>query len=177
MSAIQPSLFESQPFQQSRARARRHDPPTSKAAAKLFPATEFEALVLDALRSHPRGLTSHEAATILDRDLVSVSPRFRPMAEKNLIIATAETKEGTERAEVDRMEGPLASGGAVKGQEMENKIREIRRRLRCRPAGETARRPIAGDLSLGARRQKPTPRQGTGDSVSRRAPRREAVGG
>lgn len=85
--------------------------------------------------------------------------------------------EGAERTEVDRVEGALVSGDAFKGQAMENKIREIRRRLRCCPAGEAPRRSVAGDLSLGARRQNPTPRQGTSDPVSRRAPRREAVGG
>jgi hypothetical protein len=69
------------------ARARRSDPDTSKSAAHSVPVAELEAKVLRALRDHPRGLTSHEVAELLDMPLVSVSPRFKPLTVKNLVRA------------------------------------------------------------------------------------------
>ena len=76
------------------ARARRRDPDTSKAAARSVPVAELEGKVLEALRNHPRGLTSHEVAKLLGAELVSVSPRFKPLQEKNLVLPTAERRKG-----------------------------------------------------------------------------------
>lgn len=88
MSA-QASLFDLDP-----ARARRSDPETSKAAARSIPVADLEKRVLEALRDHPLGLTSHDVANLLDLDLVSVSPRFRPLVEKGLILETSERRSG-----------------------------------------------------------------------------------
>lgn len=63
------------------ALARRADPPTARAAAARARTTNLEALVLDVLRAHPAGLTAHEVAAALGRDLVSVSPRMRPLCD------------------------------------------------------------------------------------------------
>ena len=94
MSA-QASLFETAPpALREVGRSRRRDPDTSKAAARSTPVAELEGRVLEALRNHPRGLTSHEMAKLLAVDLVSVSPRFRPLAEKFLVIPTAERRAG-----------------------------------------------------------------------------------
>lgn len=63
------------------ALTRRADPPTSRAAAARVRTTNLEALVLNVLRAHPAGLTAHEVAAALGRDLVSVSPRMRPLCD------------------------------------------------------------------------------------------------
>lgn len=62
------------------ALARRSDPATSRAAAARVNTSDPESLVLNALRAHPVGLTSHEVAALLNRELVSVSPRMRPLS-------------------------------------------------------------------------------------------------
>ena len=90
--AEQPGLF--QVLEQTPARARRRDPQTSKAAAGSVPVADLEARVLETLRNHPGGLTSHEVARLLNMELVSVSPRFRPLAEKNLVLPTAARRKG-----------------------------------------------------------------------------------
>lgn len=87
----QPSLFDTQP---PPARSRRSDPPTSKSAARCVRATYLEGAVLEVLRLNPRGLTSHEVSAWLDLPLVTVSPRFRPLVNKNLIIDSGEKRAG-----------------------------------------------------------------------------------
>jgi hypothetical protein len=86
----QASLFDTQPP----ARSRHTDPPTSKSAARRVDVNHYEALVLRALRFHPNGMTSHEVAVYLDLPLVTVSPRFRPLVNKNLIIDSGEKRAG-----------------------------------------------------------------------------------
>jgi hypothetical protein len=88
--SIQASLFDSPPI----AHSRYADPPTSKAAAKNLDTNYLENIVLDALRSHPLGLTSHEVASITGLSLVTVSPRFRPLVNKNLIVDSGEKRSG-----------------------------------------------------------------------------------
>lgn len=75
--------------------ARTTDPHTSHAAAGaiLVKIPELERHVLDALRAHPNGLTIWETALYLGMDSWSISPRFRPLARKNLIYE-ATTKLG-----------------------------------------------------------------------------------
>lgn len=70
------------------ALTRRADPPTSRAAAARVSTTDLEALVLNVLRAHPSGLTSHEVAAALGRELVSVSPRMRPLCAKGRVRET-----------------------------------------------------------------------------------------
>jgi len=77
------------------AYARRSDPETSHEAAESIRPTELEADVLSVLKgTGDNGATSHELAAIMHLDLVTVSPRLRPLARKGLIIETAERREG-----------------------------------------------------------------------------------
>jgi hypothetical protein len=87
----QPSLFDNLP---PPGAARRRDPETSKAAARHVDTNQLEAIVLDALRSHPRGLTSHQIASLTGLSLVTVSPRMRPLVRKNLIVDSGEKRAG-----------------------------------------------------------------------------------
>ena len=102
----QPSLFDSPEkraiaadtkefIEQFRSGSSRHsDPPTSKAAARSVDTNHLEALVVEAMRRHPSGMTSHEVAAYLDLSLVTVSPRFRPLVNKNIIIDSGEKRAG-----------------------------------------------------------------------------------
>lgn len=67
------------------ARARRTDPETSHEAAATVDTSELEALVLDTLRRHPNGLTSHRVAEITGESLVTISPRMKPLETKGLV--------------------------------------------------------------------------------------------
>lgn len=89
----QPSLFDVQP-PPAPARSRQSDPPSSKAAARSVDTNHLERLVVQALRAHPAGMTSHEVAAYLDLSLVTVSPRFRPLVNKNLIVDSGEKRAG-----------------------------------------------------------------------------------
>ena len=61
---------------------------TSHAAAASVNVSAAEAVVLAALRAAgERGMTSHEIASATGRDLVSVSPRMRPLCEKGKVRA------------------------------------------------------------------------------------------
>jgi hypothetical protein len=75
-------------------RARSVDPDTSKKAAASFPVAELESRVLEALRWSGKGLTTHELSWFLKVDLVSVSPRMRPLVEKNLVVDSGERRRG-----------------------------------------------------------------------------------
>lgn len=68
------------------AHARTTDPQTSKDAAQRVNAAELEARVLAVLRVAPEGKTSHEIAAVLDRPLVSVSPRMKPLESRGLVV-------------------------------------------------------------------------------------------
>lgn len=67
------------------ALARQRDPATARAAAARVDTTALEGAVLDALRANPAGLTSHEIAECLNRDLVSISPRMRPLCGRGMV--------------------------------------------------------------------------------------------
>lgn len=73
------------PEQLAFALVRRSDPPTSRAAAERVNVSDLQALVLNVLRAHPAGLTSHEIAAATGRDLVSISPRMRPLVQKRQV--------------------------------------------------------------------------------------------
>lgn len=75
------------------ALSRRTDPSTSHVAAAKVDTSKLEAIVLDALRQSPQGLTSHQIASQLRLSLVTVSPRMRPLVRKGLITDTARTIE------------------------------------------------------------------------------------
>jgi hypothetical protein len=90
--AVQPSLFDNPPAREA-GRARRRDPETAKKAAAAVRVGELEGLVLGRLRSHG-GMTTHELAAALSVDLVSISPRMRPLVEKGLARDSGERRRG-----------------------------------------------------------------------------------
>jgi predicted transcriptional regulator len=91
---MQPNLFQILDQAPTPGRARRRDPDTSKKAAAAAPVAELEARVLRALKITHAGLTTHELAWLLKVDLVSVSPRMRPLAEKGLVEDSGERRRG-----------------------------------------------------------------------------------
>lgn len=91
MSLLQPSLFDTIP---PPGRSRRSDPETSKSAARNVKSNVLEEMVVGILRVYPNGLTSHEVADLLQESLVTISPRMRPLANKNLIVDSGEKREG-----------------------------------------------------------------------------------
>jgi hypothetical protein len=91
-AAVQPSLFDNPPPREA-GRARRHDPDTAKKAAAAAPVAELEGRVLRLLRTSG-GMTTHELAKALFMDLVSISPRMRPLVEKGLARDSGERRCG-----------------------------------------------------------------------------------
>ena len=85
------------------ALARSTDPSTSYQAAFQFdPAvTKIEQRILDELRGLGRGgLTTHALAAVLGLELVTVSPRMKPLVNKGLVRASgrfAESPSGRQR--------------------------------------------------------------------------------
>jgi DNA-binding MarR family transcriptional regulator len=79
------------------ARARASDPGTSHAAARRIAdrLSGLQARVLDALREcGTRGATTHELADMLRLDLVTVSPRLKPLELAGRVVRTTERREG-----------------------------------------------------------------------------------
>lgn len=66
------------------ARARSSDPQTARDAAHRVDGKGLAALVLAELRANGPG-TSHEIASRMDRDLVTVSPRMKPLENAGLV--------------------------------------------------------------------------------------------
>jgi hypothetical protein len=75
-------------------RARREDPATSKAAAATAPAADLSERILRALRLSKAGMTTRELAWLLKADLVSVSPRMRPLVEGGKVLDSGEKRVG-----------------------------------------------------------------------------------
>lgn len=67
------------------ALARLNDPLTSIEAAISVHTTELEDLVLEELFANPNGLTTRQIAAFLCRDLVSISPRMKPLLNKGAV--------------------------------------------------------------------------------------------
>jgi hypothetical protein len=67
------------------ALARLNDPTTSIEAAISVHTTELEDLVLEELFTNPAGLTTRQIAQALRRDLVSISPRMKPLVDKKAV--------------------------------------------------------------------------------------------
>jgi hypothetical protein len=83
---IQQNLFSvTAPAADPAGLARHTDPGTSKAAARDFSSIGVAAAVLRAVREAAMGLTIEECAGITGLSLVTVSPRFRPLANRGLI--------------------------------------------------------------------------------------------
>lgn len=95
-----------------RGAARNTDPQTSHEAAASVDATRLEAKVLAAINVAIDGLTSTEAAQVLNIPPWSISPRFRPLARKGLIHDTGMTRIGaTGRRHIVWKSGPEKEQG------------------------------------------------------------------
>jgi len=64
--------------------ARRRDPETSQRAARMVNANSIAGRILEALRDHGPA-TSRDLAKRLNIDLVSVSPRLKPLEDAGLV--------------------------------------------------------------------------------------------
>lgn len=71
--------------------ARNTDPDTSHDAAHSFDAAELELIVWNTLYQWGP-MTSEQVAEFLNINLVSISPRFRPLVNKGAIIDTGEKR-------------------------------------------------------------------------------------
>lgn len=67
------------------ATARTTDPLSSFEAADTVPVNELEAVCLRWLRQCPEGLTSRAIADLSGMELVSISPRLKPLEDRGLI--------------------------------------------------------------------------------------------
>lgn len=77
------------------ARHRRNDPDTSKAAAYSVDVPPLEKVVLDYLTKYRLGgATTHEIAEATGIDLVTISPRIRPLVEKGLVEDSGHKRKG-----------------------------------------------------------------------------------
>lgn len=80
------------------ALARRSDPDTAHDAARSLdgaPVTSLEEICLAAIiAADKHGLTSHELAAATRLELVTVSPRLRPLANKGLIADSGRRRPG-----------------------------------------------------------------------------------
>ena len=65
--------------------ARHTDPDTSHAAALSVDVSQLERIYLETLRANPMGLTNEEIAERTGLPLNSISPRSKPLRDKNLI--------------------------------------------------------------------------------------------
>ena len=74
------------------AAARSSDPGTSHVAAALVNTTRLETIVLTYLEHNPS--TTHEIAAGTGLDLVSISPRIKPLVRKGLVEDSGELRKG-----------------------------------------------------------------------------------
>jgi hypothetical protein len=75
--------------------ARKTDPQTSKEAAKTVDVNKMEQLVLDVIKSFPDGCISQDVESALAQYRASsITPRYRPLMKKGLIVDTGEKRPG-----------------------------------------------------------------------------------
>lgn len=67
------------------AHARASDPETSHEAAASVNVAALEAKVLKVLRASGEPKSSHQIAALLGLELVSISPRLKPLEERGLV--------------------------------------------------------------------------------------------
>jgi DNA-binding MarR family transcriptional regulator len=72
-------------------RARRTDPETSHEAARLVNVTALQILVLTALNDHGP-LTAREIATIVKKDLNTITPRLAPLVAAGAVLDTGKRR-------------------------------------------------------------------------------------
>jgi hypothetical protein len=87
---MQATLF---PTKES-GRSRKRDPQTAKDAAKLADVKGLEFIVISWLSARPAGLTTHELSELAGTELVSISPRIKPLVEKNLVRDSGQRRPG-----------------------------------------------------------------------------------
>lgn len=76
--------------------ARSTDPQTSKNAITETSATHLEQLVLAAIRFFPNGCIGEDIERLLSHiPYRTVSPRFRPLIEKGLVLDTGEKRKAS----------------------------------------------------------------------------------
>ena len=79
----------------NRGLARATDPETAKEAAKSVDTSKMEQIVLDVIRSFPDGCISQEVECELAQYRASsITPRYRPLMKKGLIVDTGEKRPG-----------------------------------------------------------------------------------
>jgi len=79
----------------NRGLARNTDPETAKEAAKSVDVNNMEQIVLDVIRSFPNGCISQDVESELAQYRASsITPRYRPLMKKGLIVDTGEKRPG-----------------------------------------------------------------------------------
>jgi hypothetical protein len=79
----------------NRGLARATDPETAKEAAQSVDPTKLEQIVLDTIRSFPSGCISQDVEHMLaEYRASSITPRYRPLMKKGLIVDTGEKRPG-----------------------------------------------------------------------------------
>lgn len=79
----------------NRGLARATDPETSKQAAQSVDTSKMEQIVLDVIRSFPDGCISQDVESELAQYRASsITPRYRPLMKKGLIVDTGEKRPG-----------------------------------------------------------------------------------
>jgi hypothetical protein len=84
---------------EDRAYARNDDPDTSHEAAASVPVTAMQETVLKTMRAHrseydPPGMTTSEIGRLAGLHRDSVSPRMKPLVEKEKVFNTGAKREG-----------------------------------------------------------------------------------
>lgn len=77
--------------------ARKTDPETSHEAAEHVRrelANRLETTVLEALKAHPNGLTSHGLVKVTGIEWNTITPRIAPLRRKGLVCDSGKRREG-----------------------------------------------------------------------------------
>jgi len=79
----------------NRGLARATDPETAKEAAESVDPSRLEKIVLDVIKSFPDGCISQDVEHMLaEYRASSITPRYRPLMKKGLIVDTGEKRPG-----------------------------------------------------------------------------------
>ena len=88
-------FFEDLTQMVNRGLYRNTDPETSKEAAQSVNATSLEQIVLDVIKRYPNGCISQDVEFQLSEyRLSSITPRYRQLIKKGLVIDTGEKRPG-----------------------------------------------------------------------------------
>lgn len=79
----------------NQAYARNTDPTTAKQAARTVRVTHLESIVLNAVKLFPMGAIMDDIIEALpNHEVRSITPRFRPLINKELLVLTGESRKG-----------------------------------------------------------------------------------